>query len=186
MLRVDADRRRVSDPGVEGPLEVHDEDLAHIVANPLLEDGNQKVAVSLRSHGPWRGLSLLVPAVQRCGNSKAQALLRASRIGHALDDRGELDELNTRLPEKTVYLKRPGCRFTGHAGQHVVLDLMLLQEPEPAHGLLKGSAALAIPAVAVVNLLRAVQADPDHEIVPFQKPAPLVVEQRPVGLQRVA
>ena len=73
LLCVDADGRRVSDPGIEGPLEIHDEDLAHVTADPLLEDADEKIAPGLGLHGPGCDLPLPFHAVQRRRGSKAKS-----------------------------------------------------------------------------------------------------------------
>jgi len=44
-LGMNADRRRIADPGIKRPLKVHDKDLANILSDPFLENGNEKIAV---------------------------------------------------------------------------------------------------------------------------------------------
>ncbi len=63
---------------------------------------------------------------------------------------------------------------------------MFLQEPKAPHHLIEGPVAFAVATIAVMDLLRAIKADPHHEIVLLEKLAPFISKQRPVGLQRVA
>ena len=136
LLRMDADRRRVADPGIEGPLEVHDKDLAHIVTDPFLVDGNEKVAVLLGNDRPGSDFALLVLLVQRRRTSKTQAHAAALRASGMRSTIG-VNWMNSTpcIPEEAVYLERPVRRFSGHTGQHVVFDLVLLQKFQAAHGL---------------------------------------------------
>ncbi len=95
---MDADRRGVADPGVERPLEVHDEDRADVLAHPLLVDGDEEVAVLLRQHRPGGDLRVRLLPVEggRAGQVQAERLLGGRR--QALDDRDELDELDPFRP----------------------------------------------------------------------------------------
>ena len=77
-------------------------------------------------------------------------------------------------------------RFAANARHHVVVDTMRLQEPKAAHHLVEGSAPVAVLAIAVMDFLWSVQADPDNELMALQKRAPGVIEQHPVGLQGIA
>ena len=51
---------------------------------------------------------------------------------------------------------------------------------------IKASLAGTVAAIAVVDFLRAVNADAHHEVVFFEECAPLVSEQGAVGLQGIA
>jgi hypothetical protein len=70
----------------------------------------------------------------------------------------------------------------GDAGHHVVFDLMFLQKHQAPHHLVKSALPFSIPAITVMDFFRAVQADPDHKIVIFQKPAPPIIQQGAIGL----
>ena len=50
---------------------------------------------------------------------------------------------------------------------------------------IEGPLAFAVAAIAVMDLLRAVEADAHHEVVFLEEAAPLVGEQRAVGLQGI-
>ena len=66
LLCEDTNRRRLAHPGGQGPLEVHDEDIAHVLSHPLLVDGYQEVTVRLGFHGPWCDLGVrLLPVEPR-------------------------------------------------------------------------------------------------------------------------
>ena len=62
---------------------------------------------------------------------------------------------------------------------------MALQNIKPAHHLGMRRLAALVHAVGIVNLRGPVDRDADEKAVPRQKLAPLVVEQRAVGLECV-
>ncbi len=133
LIRVDADRGGIADPGVERPFEVHDEDLAHIVSDPFLVDGDEKIAVFLRYNGPGYHLAVDLLRMQRCRTGKTQTTIAGPCIRHALNDWSKLNKLDSFIPEESIYLKRVRCSFSGYAGKHVVIDLVLTKKPESAH-----------------------------------------------------
>jgi len=61
----------------------------------------------------------------------------------------------------------------------------LLEKLEPAHHLIEGPVALPITAIPVVDLFGTIKTDTYHKVVFLQEPAPFVVEECPVGLQRI-
>jgi len=69
--------------------------------------------------------------------------------------------------------------------EDVELDAVLLQEREPAHHLVERSLAALVDAIGVVKLARPVDAQPDEKVVLFVELAPLVGQQRTVGLHGV-
>ena len=104
----------------------------------------------------------------------------------ALDDRDELDVLGAQLvaqepvhPATLVAVRRV------QRGQHVPLHAVALEHIKSADHAIEGRLAALAHAVGVVNLPRAVDRDPDEELVLLQKRSPLVIEQRTVRLQRV-
>ena len=62
--RMDADRRRVANPSIEHPLEIHHENLAHIMTNPFFVESDQKVTVFFRYDRPGSNSRLLLFFVQ--------------------------------------------------------------------------------------------------------------------------
>jgi hypothetical protein len=61
----------------------------------------------------------------------------------------------------------------------------LSKSPDPGDGPVEGTAAGTAPPVDVVQPLRAVDADPDVHVMLEEEPAPLIVDQRSIGLERV-
>jgi hypothetical protein len=47
---MNANRGRIADPGIECPFKVHNKDFSYIMANPFLEDGDQKIPVFFRDN----------------------------------------------------------------------------------------------------------------------------------------
>ena len=76
--------------------------------------------------------------------------------------------------------------FGVHRGQHVELDAVLCISLAPRITLSNVGASALVHAIGIVHLARAVQAQPDQELVGSEELAPLVVEQHAVGLDRVA
>jgi hypothetical protein len=62
---------------------------------------------------------------------------------------------------------------------------MLLEKLESAHRMIRGPVALPVAAIPVVDLLGTINADAYHKVMFLQEPAPIVVEECPVGLQRI-
>jgi hypothetical protein len=98
LRRVDADRRRVADPGVKRPLEIHDEDRAHVVADPLLVNSDQEVAVVPGENGPGGELGRRRGRVRHGETREPQAVRGAVGVGRTLHHRRELDELISSIP----------------------------------------------------------------------------------------
>ena len=69
--------------------------------------------------------------------------------------------------------------------EDVELDAVLLQQLHAAGYFVEGRPAAGVLAVRVVQFARAIQADPDQEVVLAKEAAPLRVEQRPVRLDGV-
>ena len=70
LLRMDTDRGRVPDPGVEGPLKVHHKDISHIMTHPLIVDRYQEVAILFGDNRPWRYFSLLFSFFNEAGPAR--------------------------------------------------------------------------------------------------------------------
>ena len=62
---------------------------------------------------------------------------------------------------------------------------MASEHVQAAHHVVEGRLPTLVHAVRVVDLARAVDGDPDEEVVLRQEHAPLVGQERPVGLERV-
>ena len=119
------------------------------------------------------------------GSARCRPCSNALLIRQPFDNRGELDEFDTFAFQKAIDIKGPFSRFPGNAGQHVVFNPVFLEQFQTPHDPGKCALALPVPPVAVMDLLGAVQADADHELMFFEEPAPLVGEQRAVGLEGI-
>ncbi len=109
------------------------------------------------------------------------------RLGRrALDDRDELDEVGLQLvAEEAIDLDRMiGVRGVDRA-QDVDVDAVPVQALPAAHHVVERALAAFVDAVGVVHLARAVDAQADEDLVLLEERAPLVVEPRAVGLDRV-
>ena len=62
---------------------------------------------------------------------------------------------------------------------------MFLQQPNPAHHLVKGGVAALVDAVEIVHFLRAIKADADQKVVFGKERAPFIVQRDGVGLERI-
>jgi hypothetical protein len=72
-----------------------------------------------------------------------------------------------------------------HGGERVEFDLMPLQGLESLHDPVESRLAPLVQTVPIVQLPRPVDGDPHQKPIPGQELAPRVVQQRPVGLERI-
>ncbi len=151
-------------------LHVHAPD---VVVDPLVPDRRQEPPELLRPHGPHR-------------RRHPPHRVRVPVLVHALDDRDELHPVRAHLvAQEPVDLERVVAVEPVDGREHVVLDLVRLEQPQPAHDVVEGGLAALVDAVAVVERARPVDGDPDEVLVLGQERRPLVVDARPVGLDRV-
>ena len=69
-----------------------------------------------------------------------------------------------------------------YGGQSVKVHMVLLQQFQPLHDTSKGSLAVSILPVYVVQVLRTVDAESDAELMVMEKATPVISEQRTIGL----
>ena len=78
-------------------------------------------------------------------------------ISQALDHRNKLDEFDSRIAQKIINLQRLLRAGAVDADQHVIVDMMFLQERQGTHHqLMRGSATFS-HAILIVDLRRAIQ-----------------------------
>ena len=152
----------------------------------MVEDLNEEIAVGIGGYGEFRHPGIFpggrrVFQVRRGG--KIELELGGCGIDLALDDGDELEVLRAYAFEELVDLDRVLDGFGVDAGEGVELDLVFAEDVEAADDLLVGVAAFLVDAVGVVQVFRAVDGEPDEEIVFREEFAPLVVEQGAVGLE---
>ncbi|OPX95576.1 MAG: hypothetical protein A4E60_03575 [Syntrophorhabdus sp. PtaB.Bin047] len=123
--------------------------------------------------------------IKQRGPGEAQTILSAVFVRHPLDDRRELDELDTFTLEEPVDTEGMVRRLPGNASHHVVVDPVLPQKLQSPHYPVEGAVPLMVTTIAVMDLFRTVETDPHHEVVLLQEVAPLVGEERSIGLKCV-
>ena len=149
-LPEDAQRRGEAAPRGQGCVEELHEDRAHIVDDPLVEDRGEEVSPGARVH---RAVGDRVPLLE-------------ARLVLPFHDGDELDEGESEdVPEVAVDLGRVILVGGMHGAQHVDVDPVRLESGEtPEHPLRRRPAPLVHP-IAIVQVRRAVDADPDEESV---------------------
>ena len=125
-LRKDAQRRGLAEPDTESDVEDLDEDSPDVQANPLVEYPYQKLAVLLSGDGAARhGISI------GCSSS-----------AQGLHDRYELDHLRPHLvPQEAVDIEAVPRVGRVDRGQHVELDPVFLEQPDPLNDPVEGRSA---------------------------------------------
>ena len=163
-------------------------DGADVAADPLLERVDHEAPVLLRAD---RAVGDQVPLlrVERAAlHPAAPAGVgdRQALLGRAFDDGNELDERRAQLiAQERVHAAAVVAVDRVDGGQHVPVDLVPPQHIQAPHHPVERRLAALVHAVGVVHLPRPVDRDADQEVVLLQEPAPLVVEQGAVGLDRV-
>ena len=69
--------------------------------------------------------------------------------------------------------------------EDVILDAVTAQRFPAALDLAEGALSTLVEAVGIVDFFRPVDAEPNEEIVLFQKGAPCIVQQDAIGLERI-
>src|SRR6185437_10558003 len=185
-LRVDAETRGLADPVGECDVEHLDVDLADVASDPLLEDIDQEATVLHRAHRPPRHdvtlLDVQRPVAPRLPGNRSVL----GRFRDPLDDRDELDEAGaTFVAKKAVDLTAAIAVGGVHGCQGIPIDSCVVEEREPMHHLVETALPALVHAKGVVKLAWPVDRDPDQELVLLEERRPLLVEERPVRLDRV-
>ena len=175
--------------GLECHVKYLDVDLADVMANPLLENIHQELAILFAID---RALSDEV-AVLRVEQALAVGLVTPALVGDvdgfgagALDNRDELHPLRVHLVPKEP-IDGAAMVFVGGVdrAKNVEVDSVLVEEPPAVHHLVEGAFFAAIDPVLVVEFARTVDAQADQKIVLLEKRAPLVIDQNAVRLKSV-
>ena len=161
----DAERMLLSEGRPGRLLDDLDLDAADVALDPFVEDGAEEIA-------PGRG-------PDRLGADAAR------RVRARLDEREKGHGRRADLPEEAVDLERPAGVVGADDAEDVGRDAVAAQDVVAAHRVVEGRPAVAGQAIAVVDLARTVEAEPDREPLGREEPAPFVVEERAVGLQAV-
>lgn len=173
-----AEARCLSHPVGQGGVEDLDEVFAHIVPHPLIEDGAEEATPLLGRDGEV-GQSCRI-ALHAGGEGEPVGALHG-----ALHNGGELDVVATDAFEEVVEVEGVvGVEVIDHR-QRIPFHTVLVEQVDAPHHLAEGGAATGRAAIFVVKLLRAVDGDAHEEVVFLEEAAPLVGEQRGVGLNTV-
>jgi len=154
-------------------LECLDKDLPNVIANPLVEDGTQKVAELLwQDRAVCDGVSFL--------NEGAAVFV------NTLHHWDKLHPISVNLiTDEVVNFQGMIAIDPVHGGQDIELHLMFLQQPDAAHHLVECRLTPFVHPVCVMQLPGAVDADADEEVVFFEELAPTIVKQCAIGLHGV-
>jgi len=149
-----------------GFFEILDHNAPAIPPNPLVENFAEKCAELIRR-----------------GRERADAVSGFPRLLY----RGqETDVLAANFAEKAVY--REGCTdiMAVHDTEYVRLNAHFAQKVVGTHRLRVRTLPTPSHSVAIVQFCRAVEAEPNLEILVRQKPAELFVQKNAVGLDAVS
>ena len=173
-----ADARLLAHPVGQGCVEELDEYRAHVFLDPLVEQCAEERAPLPGRYGKL-GQACVAPVVGR-------GQVASVGMGQdALDDGGELQVVAAYLSEEVVELARVAGVEVVDDGHRVPLHAVLLQQFDAAHHFHERGSSLAVAAVFVVKLLRPVYRDAYQPVVFAEELAPLVGQQRSVGLDAV-
>ncbi|MNQ70756.1 hypothetical protein D3C85_854010 [compost metagenome] len=163
-------------------------DLADVLAHPFIEDGDQKIAITLRLDTLYRHGGRFRQAAQAqlrwCGEVQALLDFRGARL--AFHHRVELDMPHALGLEKAIDLQRILRHLAGDGDQHIEFDPMAFQQCKAAHDIVETGPAALVRPIEVMDLAWSVKAEADHESLTGKKVAPLIIKQGAVGLQGIA
>ena len=174
-----AERRADAHPLGQRHVEELHEIVAHVAQHPVVEHLAHELAETARRDRPFGR-----PAAGRVGRHDARAA-SVRRVADLLDDGHELHVAAAQRFEKAVYLPSAAFAVAVDGGHGVEFDAV---PSEPLHGgrhPCEGGAPALVAAAAVVDRRGAVERDAYQEAVVAQERAPVVVQQRAVGLQCV-
>ena len=100
----------------------------------------------------------------------------------ALDNGGKLQKIAANAFEKAVEFERLAHVEVVHYGHGVPFHAVSRQEFHAVHHLPPGAAPRSREAIAIVHLFGAIDGDAHQKVVFSQKSAPVIGEQRAVGL----
>ena len=152
----------------------------HIATAPLVENGTEELAVGFGLNGEGRQVARLM-AIDAWGQSHIlSAIILRQTFYH-------WQKLHVVAESSQKLIHLGSMRGVGgiHGGEGIKLYAVFQQQVEPMHGATEGALAPCILAIDVVQMLGTVDADADTELMIAEELAPVVGEQRAVGLQRV-
>ena len=118
-----ANRARCANKIGERPFNIHHENLADVTFDPVVENRHQKITERIGAYRPFRQFALNIAR-----RMQFQSIAGSCFISQALHQRNKLDELHTRITQKIVNLQRLLRAGAVDADQHVIVDMMFLQQ----------------------------------------------------------
>ena len=173
-----ADAWLLTNPIGQGGVEQLDKVLTHILSHPFIEDGAKEMAPLFGGDGEIGQGDVVL--IGRTG--------QVTSIGMGQDtlyDGRELDEAALYLLKKVVEVEGIIGIEVIHHSQYIPLHPMLIEQSNSPHHLLKRGQSLLVAAVLIMKLLRTINRDTHQPVILFKEAAPLIGEQRTVGLDGV-
>lgn len=170
--------RHAHPSGQRGIEQLHEE-RAHIAAHPFVEERAEKFAPGFRPHTEGGHFGGGEPFDGRSQQPSVGMTVKA------LDNWGELQEIAANSFEKAVEFEGLAHVEVVHHGHGVPFHTVPRQEFHAVHYLPPGAAPRSREAVAIVHLFGAIDGDAHQKVVVGQKSAPVIGEQRAVGLQGI-
>lgn len=124
----DAERAAVASPTAEGDIKILHEDCADVVADPLIENGDEEFAEAAGVDAPFRDWRADGRAAGGGRLGEIQAKLTRGFVGQALNQRNELHERHAEVFEKVVYFER--MTFIGRADDCQRIEVYLMIEEQ--------------------------------------------------------
>ena len=163
--------RLFAHPIGEGGIEYLDEDPAHILFDPFIEQITEEPA------------PLVCWYRERCQHHIFLLICRGGQLqgrivipSDSFHDGGKLNVTAIDLLEETVKLQRVVHVVIVHYCQAVELHAVLLQQFYAAHHPDEGGAPHLVAPVLIVKLLWSVDRDPHQEVVLFEKATPIIIQ----------
>ena len=173
-----ADARLDAHPVCQCGVEDLDEEVAHVVAHPFVEDFAEEVSPFFGRHAHRHHASF------SCFRDGCQF----SPVGVSLQsfhDGCELDVVAVNAAEEVIEGERVFHVHVVHDSQGVPFHFELVEQFDALHDLHERRSSGAASAIAVVHLLWSVDADPDEPAFFFEKLTPFRREECSVGLDAV-
>ena len=177
-LGISTDAGRNTHPVCQRAVENLNEDFAHILPYPLIENCTEKVAPLLRRNRCLAQRNLILVG-KTC---QGTAILMS---GQSLNDRCELQKLTAVFLEEAVELQRMIGIIGIHHRHRIPFYPVFLQQFDALHHLLPRWFSRSRQPVMVMIRLRTIDRDAYQPMVLGEKLAPFIGQQRAVGLNYV-
>ncbi len=171
-------------PGAKGYIEELHEGFPDVAPHPDVVNLAKKIAVSLGPHGPGHHERVAERSRGEVGRA-GKAHRRVGGRRGAFDERDKLQVARAVFAEKFVNFNRVGNVVRADDRQRVELGAEAFQALHAVENEVETRRSRAHRASRVVEFARAVDAQPDEEVIVGEECRPIVVEQRAVGLKGI-